>query len=83
MLSSLFNLKTFIGKRLFADGIRFLTKFFRPNHMHDTNLTPLNQNSENTYRCGTIYKRPWVKWNKIDANQRHDSLMHEREQYTC
>ena len=32
---------------------------------HDTNLS--DALNENTYRCGTIHKRPWVKCNKIDS----------------
>ena len=86
MLSSWFNLMIFVGKPVFTDVARFLRKSKLVNVINvcnchrETDTKTVNNHdrslsaavNENTYRCGTIYKRPWVKWNKINGSQIDD-----------
>ena len=64
ILSSYINLFIFITKPLYRDVLYYIKNICS----NDNNSAPTNHDSDVTHyqRCGTVYKRPYVKWNKIN-----------------
>ena len=84
-LSSMTNLLIFVSKRILSDVTRYFYNhiYHRSRKLSDHDITRgggdnynMSQNYHDQYqRCATLYKRPHLKWNKINTeNDMADAL---------